>query len=182
MSESLKAEIQKWRNVKRDRPQVIDTPGPGQESVWDYPRPPRLETVQHYVRIVHQDVVLADTHEAFRVCETAGPPVYYIPVEFVSFDHLVQSKSDITLCEWKGLATYWTLKYNDQTIEDVAWSYPKPFPGYETLKNALAFFPGKIDCFVNDEHVQPQPGKYYGGWVTSNITGPFKGEPGSKGW
>lgn len=182
MPESLKAHIKKWRNVDRERPANIDTPGAGKESVWDYPRPPRLETVQHRVRVMHNDLILADTNQAFRVCETAGPPVYYIPAEFINFEPLVKSESDITLCEWKGLAIYWTFNSNGQTIEDVAWSYPKPFPGYEALQDALAFFPGKVDCFVNDEHVQPQPGKYYGGWITSNITGPFKGEPGSERW
>lgn len=138
--------------------------------------------MNQHVHVAYKSITLADTNHTYRICETAGPPVYYIPFESIISEHLVQSESDVTLCEWKGFAIYWNLRHNDHIIENVAWSYPKPFPGYEAVADALAFYPGKVECFVDGERVQPQPGHYYGGWVTSNITGPFKGEPGSEGW
>ena len=158
-------------------------PGPGQESVWDYPRPPRVEPVPERLRVVVGDRVLAETTSGLRVLETAGPPVYYIPRSDVRMDRLRPS-SHTSVCEWKGLATYWT--YDDgagRRIENVGWSYAEPLAGYESITDCVAFYAGRIDeAWVGDERASPQPGRFYGGWVTSRIVGPFKGEPGSSGW
>jgi len=156
--------------------------GPGQESVWDYPRPPRIEAVPERIRVVVDGVTIADTRRALRVLETAGPPVYYLPPEDVRTD-LLRPSPHSTFCEWKGDATYHTLELGGRTIHNVAWSYPHPLSGYEAIRDHLAFYAGLVDeAWVGDERATPQPGRYYGGWVTSKIVGPFKGEPGSAGW
>lgn len=158
-------------------------PGPGQESVWDYPRPPRVETVPERLRVVIGGQVVADTTDGIRVLETAGPPVYYFPPGDVRADRLVASPHSSS-CEWKGPAGYWT--YDDgagRRIENVGWSYPTPLPGYEAIAGYLAFYAGRVDeAWVGDELATPQPGRFYGGWITSRIVGPFKGDPGTSGW
>ncbi len=157
-------------------------PGPGQESVWDYPRPPRVEPASQHIRIEFNAVTIAETRRSLRVLETSHPPVYYIPLADIQFDYLTPTQRR-TYCEFKGMARYWTLKVNDRTRSDVAWSYPNPSPGYEMLKDCLAFYPGQMDaCYVDDERVQAQAGDFYGGWITSAIVGPFKGGPGTRGW
>lgn len=157
-------------------------PGPGQESVWDYPRPPRVEPVSERIRVVVGGVTIADTTRALRVLETAGPPVYYLPPADVRMDLLEQTARS-TQCEWKGEAAYYTLSLGDRQIPNVAWSYPSPLPGYESIRDHLAFYASLVDeAWVGDERATPQPGRFYGGWVTSRIVGPFKGEPGSFGW
>ena len=157
-------------------------PGPGQESVWDYPRPPRIEPVPERIRVVVDGVAIADSTHAVRVLETAGPPAYYVPPADVRTDLLAPSPHS-TFCEWKGQAAYHTLTLGGRTIHNVAWSYPQPLPGYEAIRDHLAFYAGLVDeAWVGDERATPQPGRYYGGWVTSRIVGPFKGEPGSSGW
>ena len=159
-----------------------DVPGPGQESVWDHPRPPRVEPVPERLRVVVDGQTIAETTRGFRVCETAGPPVYYLPPEDVRTELLTQTRHH-SICEWKGTADYWSLQLGERKIPNVAWSYPKPMPGYEVLKDYLAFYAGKVDAaFVGDEQVTAQPGHFYGGWITSKIVGPFKGGPGSVGW
>jgi uncharacterized protein (DUF427 family) len=157
-------------------------PGPGQESVWDYPRPPRVEPTPKLIRVVFNDVTVAETQRALRVLETSHPPVYYIPPEDVQRD-LLTGTARRSLCEYKGQAVYWTLTVGDQVAENAAWSYPRPATGYEALANHLAFYPGQVDaCYAGDERVQAQAGDFYGGWITSDIVGPFKGGPGTVGW
>jgi uncharacterized protein (DUF427 family) len=158
-------------------------PGPGQESVWDYPRPPRVEAVPERLRVVVDGETIADTTAAYRVLETAGAPVYYIPRLDVRMDRLRPSARRTT-CEWKGEATYHAYVGPDgREIADVAWSYQRPNPGYEAIAGYLAFYAGRVDeAWVGEERATPQPGGFYGGWVTSRIVGPIKGEPGSFGW
>lgn len=164
------------------RPNRIE-PGPGQESVWDYPRPPRVEPVHERVRVVVGGAVVADTNHALRVLETAGAPVYYVPPADVRQDLLVPSPHR-SVCEWKGDAAYWSFDdRRGRRIDNVAWSYPHPLPGYEAIADHLAFYAGLVDeAWVGDELATPQPGRFYGGWITSRVVGPFKGEPGSAGW
>ncbi len=157
-------------------------PGPGQESVWDYPRPPRVEPVEKLVRVEFNGEVIAETRRAVRVLETSHPPVYYIPPEDVRAEWLSQT-AHRTFCEFKGAARYWTLTADNRTAENVAWSYPDPMPGFEAIKDFLAFYPSRVDaCFVDGEKVQAQDGDFYGGWITREIVGPFKGGPGTVGW
>jgi uncharacterized protein (DUF427 family) len=153
-----------------------------QESVWDYPRPPRIEPTDKRIRVIFNGVVIAETRRAKRVLETSHPPAYYIPPEDIRMD-LLKSTSRHTYCEFKGAASYWTLTVGDRSSENVAWSYPNPQPGYEPIKDHLAFYASRVDeAYVDDERVQPQAGDFYGGWITSNIVGPFKGAAGTQGW
>ena len=176
------AEREKWRNFPRVRPGDIVAPGPGRESVWDYPRPPRVETVERRVRVEFAGRLLADTGRALRVCETASPPVYYIPPADVDLPALDPSERT-SFCEWKGVARYWTVRGNGRVAKDAAWSYPDPDPGFEAIHDYLAFYPRRMDaCHVGTDRVTPQPGFYYGGWVTPELVGPFKGVPGSESW
>lgn len=157
-------------------------PQPGQESVWDYPRPPRLEETTKHIQIVFNGITIADTHEAKRVLETSHPPVYYIPLEDIKQEHLVKSARS-TYCEWKGYGAYYSLVVGDKRLDDVAWYYPEPTPAFAAIANHVAFYPAPMDvCYVDGEKVEPQPGNFYGGWITSDIVGPFKGELGSWGW
>ncbi len=157
-------------------------PAPGQESVWDYPRPPRLELSHKHVRILFNDVVIADTHQAQRVLETSHPPSYYIPPQDLQLQFFTQTARS-TFCEWKGQAAYYTICVGDQRAENAAWFYPNPTASFEAIKNYVAFYPSRMQaCYVNDELVQSQPGDFYGGWITSEIVGPFKGGAGSWGW
>jgi len=159
-------------------------PGPGQESVWDYPRPPRVEPVPERIRIVVDGETLADTTNALRVLETAGAPVYYVPRRDVRMERLSASPQT-SFCEWKGEAGYWGYEAagGKRRIPNIAWSYASPLPGYESIQGCLAFYAQLVDeAWVGDERATPQPGRYYGGWVTSRIVGPFKGEPGTQGW
>lgn len=172
-----------YRFAGRVPPGVVPVvPRPGQESVWNYPRPPRVETVPERIRIVHAGIVIADTTSALRVLETAGAPVYYLPRGDVRTDLLERSAGG-SFCEWKGRATYWTLVVGGRGVEDAAWSYESPSAGFASIAGHLAFYAGRVDeAWVGDECATPQPGGFYGGWVTSRITGPIKGEPGSAGW
>ena len=146
------------------------------ESVWDYPRPPRLEPTGRRIRIVEAGVTIVDTTSALRVLETSHPPVYYVPSPVAG---LQRSQSRESFCEFKGLATYWNLG----AAQDVAWSYERPSARYAALQGYLAFYASRVDeCWVDDERVVPQPGDFYGGWITSDVTGPFKGGVGTKGW
>lgn len=157
-------------------------PGPGQESVWDYPRPPRLEASPKSIQIIFNGVTLVDTHQAMRVLETSHPPSYYIPPEDIQMQYLIPTQRG-SFCEWKGQAIYYTVKVGDRTAVDVAWGYPNPSEAFAPLKDHLAFYVSPMDaCLVDGETAQPQPGNFYGGWVTSDIVGPFKGEPGTWGW
>jgi uncharacterized protein (DUF427 family) len=163
-------------SVERQEPQ------PGQESVWDYPRPPRVEPVSKRIRVVFSGETIADTQRAYRVLETSHPPVYYIPPEDVRMAYFIKT-SRWTVCEFKGAATYWTIRINRTVADNAAWSYATPSPGYEAIKNYVAFYASKMDaCYVDDEQAMPQEGDFYGGWITSDIVGPFKGAPGTWGW
>lgn len=164
-----------------NRPQPIQ-PGPGQESVWDYPRPPRLEPSSRHIQVVFNGVVIADTRRAQRVLETSHPPVYYIPPEDVRMDYL-SPVGRSTYCEFKGAASYYTVTVGNRTAESAAWYYPRPNRPYAGIAGYIAFYPSRMDaCSVDGEVVTPQPGDFYGGWITRDIVGPFKGDPGTRGW
>lgn len=157
-------------------------PGPGQESVWDYPRPPRLEPLHGHVRILFAGEVLADTRGALRLLETSHPPTYYLPPGDVNASLLVAS-ARTSFCEWKGSARYVSVRAGGREAQDAGWYYPEPSPGYEALAGYLAFYAGPMDaCLVNGERATPQPGGFYGGWVTARVVGPFKGAAGTGGW
>ncbi len=157
-------------------------PGPGQESVWDYPRPPRMEYVDRRIKIVFGDVTLAYTSRAKRVLETSHPPVYYIPSEDIRMEHLKPAEGT-TFCEWKGRARYWDIETGERREERAAWSYPEPTPSFRDLKDYVAFYPSKMDaCRVDGERVEAQEGDFYGGWITPEVVGPFKGAPGTRDW
>ena len=152
------------------------------ESVWDYPRPPRLESFSGHLRIVHTGLVLADTNQAYRVLETSHPPTYYLPQTDIQMDFFQQNPKR-TFCEWKGAGAYLDLHLNGKVIKEIGWYYPNPSKAFAPIENYIAFYASKLDqCFVNDELVQAQPGDFYGGWITSNIKGPFKGGAGTWGW
>jgi uncharacterized protein (DUF427 family) len=150
--------------------------------VWDYPRPPRVEPTSKRVRVVFNGEVIAETNRAVRVLETSHPPVYYIPPDDVRMEFLTMSARQ-TFCEFKGQASYYTIEVNGRRAENAAWFYPNPAPGYEGLREHVAFYPGQMEaCYVDEEQVQSQPGDFYGGWITREIVGPFKGGPGTRGW
>ena len=157
-------------------------PAPGQESVWDYPRPPRVEAVTKRIRIELAGVVIVDTERALRVLETANPPTYYLPQPDVRMD-LLEPSTHRSVCEWKGQARYWSVRLGERVVTDAAWSYPEPTPAFAAIRDHLAFYAGKMDaCYVGDARVTPQPGAFYGGWITPDVVGPFKGEPGTLHW
>lgn len=157
-------------------------PGPGQESVWDYPRPPRLEPLARPVRVSFGGEVVAESARAFRVLETSHPPTIYIPPDDVVARFLERS-SRVTFCEWKGRARYHSLRVGDRRSPDAAWSYPSPTPRFEAIRDYFAFYPSRVDeCTVGGEVVRTQAGDFYGGWITADIVGPFKGESGTMGW
>jgi len=158
-----------------------DAVGPGQESVWDYPRPPGLDRVDRLVKVRFDDHTIADATHAFRVLETSHPPTYYLPAEFVDHDRLAAAPGG-SMCEWKGAAAYFDVIGETRRAERAAWFYPEPTTRFAALAGCLAFYPGSVECTVDGETVTPQPGKFYGGWVTSDVVGPFKGEPGTQFW
>ena len=159
-----------------------EKPGQGQESVWDYPRPPRLERSDKHIQIIFNGVVIADTRRAYRVLETSHPPVYYLPPEDIEMRYLLKGNGR-SFCEWKGQAGYYSLNVNGKEAINVGWYYANPTPAFAAIKNYVAFYPAPMDaCLVNGETVTPQPGSFYGGWITKEIVGPFKGEPGTMGW
>lgn len=163
------------------RPERLE-PGEGQESVWDYPRPPRLVPSSDRVRVVVGELTLADSTGSVRVLETSHPPVYYIPPNDVDRQRLVPS-SHTSFCEWKGYARYHSIVLADRTIDNAAWSYPDARGRFASIAGYYAFYPSRVDaCFVGDEQVDAQAGDFYGGWITSNVVGPFKGPPGTRRW
>ena len=159
-----------------------ETPGPGQESVWDYPRPPKVEPVLETVRVEFAGRVIARSTAALRVLETSHPPVYYLPLNDIEAE-VLQASRTATYCEYKGMASYYTLEVEGQRSPDAAWTYPEPAADYESLAGMVAFYPSRVEaCFVGEEQVTAQPGDFYGGWITSTIVGPFKGGAGTRGW
>lgn len=162
-------------------PQRIE-PGPGQESVWDYPRPPALEDMTQHIQVLFNGAIIAETHRAKRVLETSHPPSYYIPPEDI-VSGCLQPTCRSTVCEWKGTATYFSVVVGDRRAENAAWSYPNPSDRFASLQNHVAFYPSAMAaCYVDGELVQAQAGDFYGGWVTEAIVGPFKGGAGTWGW
>ncbi len=152
------------------------------ESVWDYPRPPRVEPSHKLVRVEFAGEVIAETTHALRVLETSHPPVYYIPPEDVRSEFLRPSRRH-TWCEFKGEASYYDLVVGGREVSEAAWCYPEPASRFAAIRDHIAFYPGRVDAaWVDDERVQPQEGDFYGGWITSEIDGPFKGAPGTSGW
>lgn len=157
-------------------------PGPGQESVWDYPRPPRLEKSGRHIQVVFNGEIIADTHDAYRVLETSHPPGYYIPPEDIRMEFL-KPGSGSSYCEWKGRAGYYDVVVGGRKARNAAWFYPQPTADFAPIRDYVAFYPGKMDrCTVDGEVVRPQAGGFYGGWITDDVVGPFKGEPGTQGW
>lgn len=159
-----------------------ERPGPEQESVWDYPRPPRLEPVDAPITIELGGEVIAETAEAWRVLETSHPPTYYLPRAAFRAG-VLRDAPGASWCEWKGRARYFDLVTTTKVAAKAAWAYPDPSAGFEPIAGAVAVMAGLVDrCTVNGETVLPQPGGFYGGWITSHVVGPFKGGPGSMGW
>ncbi|MEM8984041.1 MAG: DUF427 domain-containing protein [Pseudomonadota bacterium] len=163
------------------RPKRIP-PGPGQESVWDYPRPPACEPVAERLRIVFGDQQIAATNRGYRVLETSHPPVYYLPPDAFVAGSLLPA-SGRSFCEFKGEAIYWDVVAGDRRAAKAAWSYPEPVARYAELGDHVAVYASRMDqCWVGDERVLPQSGDFYGGWITADIVGPFKGGDGTWGW
>ena len=194
-----------WAWNGTERPPFVETPGPGQESVWDFPRPPRIEPDARHIVIRVGDTVIADTTAALRVLETASPPTFYLPPSDVRME-LLRHASGASRCEWKGTAQYWSLRPlldlrvgipaeleietplltkstpEGARVEEAAWSYPEPFEDFAALRDHLAFYPDRVDCALDREEVRAQAGGFYGGWITRDVVGPFKGDQGSGGW
>ena len=169
-----------WASTAR-RPAFAIVPGPGQESVWDYPRPPRVAADGREVIVRVGEVLVARTRRALRILETASPPTFYLPLDDITPGVLVAAPGS-SYCEWKGRARYWSVVTPGRRVERCAWSYPDPLPGFETIRDQVAFYPALVECYVDGTRVRPQPGRFYGGWITPDVVGPFKGDPGSDAW
>jgi uncharacterized protein (DUF427 family) len=170
-----------WKYTGKQRPPFALKIKDGQESVWDYPRPPELDPDTRPIVVKSGETLIAKSDRAIRVLETASPPTFYIPEEDVSKDFLEKATGS-SFCEWKGSATYWNVVTPNQTKAKAAWSYYKPANKFQSIDGYFSFYPAVVDCFVDGEKVKPQPGGFYGGWVTQEIVGPMKGEPGTGGW
>lgn len=153
------------------------------ENVWEYPRPPKLEALKDTLRVILNGVEIANTRAAHRILETSHPPTYYIPKRDVRMEYFSEARGGSTFCEFKGLARYWTITVDDRVSEKAAWSYPNPTRQYVDIADDLSFYASRVDtCFVGDMEVMAQEGDFYGGWITPNLKGPFKGGPGTLGW
>ena len=170
-----------WKFTGSDRPEFAIEPGPGQESVWDYPRPPICVEDPREVRVCLGDLVIAQTTAAIRVLETASPPTFYLPAGDVNLK-LLRRGNGSSFCEWKGAATYWSLENDGTVIANVGWSYPNPTAAFANIAGHLSFYPAHLECYVDGQRVRPQDGGFYGGWVTDEIIGPWKGQSGTGGW
>lgn len=169
-----------WKYKGQIRPPFAEEPGPGQESVWDYPRPPSVVEDGRKVEVKIGSFLLASTRNAFRVLETASPPTFYLPPEDVDKVRLI-SISGSSFCEWKGAASYWALKERANR-QAIGWSYEEPSASFAKIAGYFSFYPALVECYVDGEQVRPQPGRFYGGWVTDELAGPFKGAPGTGHW
>lgn len=169
-----------WEFSGQRRPPFAEEPGPGQESVWDYPRPPALVQTTQTVTVAQGEAELARTTRGYRVLETASPPTFYIPAADCDMA-LLKRVAGHSFCEWKGAAQYWALA-TDSSEEVIAWCYPEPSGAFLALAQAMSFYPGRVTCHVDGERVRPQAGGFYGGWITDAIVGPCKGEPGTGHW
>ena len=181
LNDQIRQARAKWKYRGDVRPDFAIIPEEGQESVWDYPRPPKIDPDSRTVLVRFNSEVIAESTSTVRILETAGPPVFYIPQKDIEMSMLTDGTST-TLCEWKGHAKHWNVITEKKTFENAGWSYPDPFPGYEEIRDYISFYPVMLECYVDSERVLPQHGGYYGGWVTSEIVGPFKGEPGTGWW
>ena len=181
LTEQIRLARSKWKYRGDTRPDFALVPGEGQESVWDYPRPPKIEPDNRTVVVSFKTFVLAESTKTIRILETSSPPVFYIPKKDIDLTKLKKGKGS-SLCEWKGRASYYNIIIEEYMIMNCGWKYENPFNGYEKIRDYIAFYPSMLDCFVNGEKVLSQPGEFYGGWVTSEIIGPFKGEKGSESW
>lgn len=157
-------------------------PRDGQESVWDYPRPPKLEGTTKRIQVFFAGALLADSIRGWRVLETSHPPVYYLPPEDIRMAYLRPAEGG-SWCEWKGQAAYFDVVIEGKIAPKAAWSYPRPSPRFVNIQDHIAFYAWAMDrCLVDGEIVRPQPGNFYGGWITDDIVGPFKGGSGTSGW
>jgi len=171
----------KWEFRGKEKPLIAIKPSTGQESVWDYPRPPKLEIDNRLIMVSVNGKVIAESRSTFRALETASPPTFYIPPKDVDKTSLTLG-AQYSLCEWKGVAQYWNVNINNLAIESAAWYYLDPYPGFESIAGYFSFYPHRLSCYIDGELVRPQPGKLYGGWITNEIIGPFKGNPGTEHW
>ncbi len=169
------------RHPEPDPATGIAANGHPRESVWDYPRPPRVEPLDRRVRVALGGETIVDVPGALRVLETAGAPTVYVPLAAVREGSLVPVPGS-SFCEWKGAARYWDVVAGGATASRAAWGYPEPSEAFTMLRDLVSFYPALVECRLDDELVDPQPGGFYGGWVTAEITGPIKGGPGSAGW
>lgn len=169
-----------WRNRGKKRPPFAIEPEKWQRSVWDFPRPPLIEKISKPIWVKYQGKTISDSSDTLALLETASPPTYYIPQCDIDMGTLVKLPGKTSMCEWKGNAIYWALK----TIIDrpVAWSYPNPFPEFEILRNHIAFYPQHLECYIDGKRVEAQASAFYAGWITPDLTGPFKGEKGTEHW
>ena len=170
-----------WSYSGQRRPDFALAPAPGEESVWDYPRPPVLVEERRRVTINWGNIRVLSTDRCFRVLETASPPTFYFSPGDVPPGLLVAARGQ-SHCEWKGVARYWTLRNQHADLPRVAWSYPSPSPAFAAIADWLASYPQDLECLIDDERVRPQGGPFYGGWVTYEIIGPWKGQAGTGGW
>lgn len=152
------------------------------ESVWDYPRPPEIRPEPRQVTVSVDGIEIARSARAVKVCETAGGPVVYIPPDDIADGALSAPRAGGSFCEWKGSASYFDVIAGKEPIPNAAWTYPNPTPTFEPIAGWISFYPALVECRLGDEVVRPQPGRFYGGWMTDEITGPVKGEPGTEGW
>jgi uncharacterized protein (DUF427 family) len=170
-----------WRYYGQVRPPFAVAPAPGQESVWDYPRPPSIGAEPRQIVVRVGDVEVARTRRALRVLETASPPTVYIPRADVTLEYL-QPAPGSSVCEWKGTARYRTVRAAPMVLNAVGWSYDEPLPAFEALRAHLSFYPARSDYYVDAVRIKGQAGGFYGGWITPELVGPFKGDPGTSGW
>lgn len=164
-----------WEFFGQKRPSFAIKPTKDQESVWDYPRPPKIEPDTRHIIVKIDDIVIADTTSAIRILETASPPTFYLPPSDINFEVLKQTTGS-SKCEWKGTADYWNVLTKNSILKNVGWSYSDPFEEFKEIAGFLSFYPANLDCYVDEERVRPQPGGFYGGWITNEIVGPVKGE------
>ena len=170
-----------WQYKGKHRPDFAIEPGLGQESVWDYPRPPIMKEDTRVIDIKYKDISIAKSQRSVRVLETASPPTFYLPPDDINIEFLIENNAS-SFCKWKGRASYLDFQYKQHIIQSVAWCYHQPLAEFERIKDYLCFYPSKLDCFVDNIKVKPQPSDFYGGWVTPEVVGPFKGDPGTGRW
>ena len=170
-----------WKYRGQERPDFAQVPEAGQESVWDYPRPPAIVADPRRVEVRFGDLVIAHSSRTLRILETASPPTFYISPDDVCVE-LLKLSAETSVCEWKGVARYWALRDSSRFSLPIGWNYPKPNPAFEAIRGFFSFYPARVQCFVSGERVRPQTGGFYGGWVTHEIVGPFKGDAGSSHW